>query len=258
MSQYTSTRRVFLRSTGAAATVCLLGSSARGANERINIAFIGVGNRGKQLLPFALKQPEMQVVAVCDVKDEARQKAAALATAEGHQPRQVKDFRDVLADRSIDVVCIATPDHWHAYMTVEACKAGKDVYVEKPLCAGVNEGLAMVRLLGGLIFEMAISDSSGRKVSHSAKRPAGRRKTKGFRRGRKPETGCFTSVRGTTSIWTDVGSYGDEAVATANEQIICLSVPRPRRCSRSGRHGWLPDAPHQHTRCWAGPRRRSC
>ena len=56
----------------------------------------------------------------------------------------MKDFRDVLADRSIDVVRIATPDHWHAYMTVEACKAGKDVYVEKPLCAGVNEGLKMV------------------------------------------------------------------------------------------------------------------
>ncbi|MFZ5831726.1 MAG: Gfo/Idh/MocA family protein [Planctomycetota bacterium] len=144
MSQRASTRRDFLSSTGAAATVCLLGSQARGANERISIAFIGVGNRGKQLLPVALKQPELQVVAVCDVKADARQKAAAIAAAEGHQARQVNDFRDVLADRSIDVVCIATPDHWHAYMTVEACKAGKDVYVEKPLCAGVNEGLAMV------------------------------------------------------------------------------------------------------------------
>jgi predicted dehydrogenase len=62
----------------------------------------------------------------------------------GHKPRVYKDFREVFADRSVDVVCIATPDHWHAYMMVEACKAGKDVYVEKPLCAGVNEGQKMV------------------------------------------------------------------------------------------------------------------
>src|SRR5581483_3582654 len=56
----------------------------------------------------------------------------------------VKDFRDILADKSIDAVCISTPDHWHAYMMVEACKAGKDVYVEKPACVYVEEGQKMV------------------------------------------------------------------------------------------------------------------
>src|SRR5207244_1408447 len=56
----------------------------------------------------------------------------------------IKDFRDILADKSIDAVCIATPDHWHPYMTVEACKAGKDVYVEKPICVVVDEGRKMV------------------------------------------------------------------------------------------------------------------
>ena len=56
----------------------------------------------------------------------------------------MKDFREILADKSIDAVCIATPDHWHAYMTVEACKAGKDVYVEKPACVYVEEGVKMV------------------------------------------------------------------------------------------------------------------
>lgn len=50
----------------------------------------------------------------------------------GNEVRAVRDFREVLADKTIDAVCISTPDHWHAYMTVEACKAGKDVYVEKP------------------------------------------------------------------------------------------------------------------------------
>ena len=56
----------------------------------------------------------------------------------------MKDFREILADRSIDFVCIATPDHWHPYITVEACKAGKDVYVEKPACVVVDEGQKMV------------------------------------------------------------------------------------------------------------------
>ena len=56
----------------------------------------------------------------------------------------MKDFREVLADKSIDAVSIATPDHWHAYMTIEACKAGKDVWVEKPACVYVEEGVKMV------------------------------------------------------------------------------------------------------------------
>ena len=59
--------------------------------------------------------------------------------------KDVKDFREILADKSIDAVCISTPDHWHAYMTVEACKAGKDVYVEKPACVYVEEGQKMVQ-----------------------------------------------------------------------------------------------------------------
>ena len=57
----------------------------------------------------------------------------------------MKDFREIIADKSIDAVCISTPDHWHAYMTVEACKAGKDVYVEKPACVYVEEGQKMVQ-----------------------------------------------------------------------------------------------------------------
>ena len=58
--------------------------------------------------------------------------------------RAVRDFREILADKSIDAVCIATPDHWHAYMTVEACKAGKDVYVEKPVATTIEEASKMV------------------------------------------------------------------------------------------------------------------
>jgi predicted dehydrogenase len=80
-------------------------------------------------------------VAVCDVFQRNLDWAVRDSK---NQAKPVRDFREILADKSIDVVCISTPDHWHAYMTVEACKAGKDVYVEKPICVAVDEGVKMV------------------------------------------------------------------------------------------------------------------
>src|ERR1019366_4546476 len=93
----------------------------------------------------ALLAPQAQVVALCDCYQPALERAAATVRAKyGSDAKSVKDFREVLADRSIDAVCISSPDHWHAYMTVEACKAGKDVYVEKPSFVYVEEGVKMV------------------------------------------------------------------------------------------------------------------
>jgi predicted dehydrogenase len=89
--------------------------------------------------------PEAEVVAVCDVDDAAFAGAIKRVEARtGKSPRIEKDFRRLLDDRSIDAVSIATPDHWHALMTVMACRAGKDVYVEKPASHNVVEGRRMV------------------------------------------------------------------------------------------------------------------
>ncbi len=140
-------RRHFLKTAGAAGmTVNLFARSVSGANERITLAFIGVGAQGIGNLRNALAAPETaQVVAVCDVYQPALDKAAATVnTLSGSEAKTVHDFREILADKSIDAVCISTPDHWHAYMTIEACKAGKDVYVEKPACVYLDEGPKMV------------------------------------------------------------------------------------------------------------------
>ena len=100
---------------------------------------------GSANLGFAAKVPGFQIAAVCDVYQPALEEAEAQARRLGFDGVKVKkDFREILADASIDAVCISTPDHWHAYMTVEACKAGKDVYVEKPACVYVEEGARMV------------------------------------------------------------------------------------------------------------------
>jgi predicted dehydrogenase len=81
---------------------------------------------------------------VCDVYQPHLERAEAAARRGGHTVKGLKDFRELIADKSIDAVCISTPDHWHAYMTIEACKAGKDVYVEKPASTWVEEGQMMV------------------------------------------------------------------------------------------------------------------
>jgi predicted dehydrogenase len=140
-------RRDFLKAAGAAGlTGSLFTPHLHGANERIALAFIGMGAQGMSNLRNALAaRDEAQVVTVCDVYQPALEKAAAAVRAEyGSDPKTVKDFREILTDRSIDAVCISTPDHWHALMSVEACKAGKDVYVEKPAFVVLDEGPKMV------------------------------------------------------------------------------------------------------------------
>src|ERR1017187_4217074 len=138
-------RRTALASAGAALTTSPLNRRIKATNDRITIGFIGIGAMGSGNLDFAMRIPEVQPVAVCDVYRPHLESAEAAARQKGFQAKAVLDFREILADKSIDAVCISTPDHWHAYMTVEACKAGKDVFVEKPACKFVEEGQKMVQ-----------------------------------------------------------------------------------------------------------------
>ena len=138
-------RRDVLTAAGTVFTTSLFTGRVKGANDRIAVGFIGIGAMGSENLSYAMRVPEVQPVAVCDVYQPHLDRAVEAAQKGGFQVKAVKDFREAMADRSIDAVCISTPDHWHAYMTVEACKAGKDVYVEKPASKGVDEGLKMVR-----------------------------------------------------------------------------------------------------------------
>ena len=137
-------RRDFLKTAGGAAlTTSLFTGNLKGANDKLTIAHIGTGTMGQGNIGHASKSG-FQLVALCDVWQPNLERAQARARKLGHEPKLVKDFREIIADKSIDAVCISTPDHWHAYMTVEACKAGKDVYCEKPACVYVEEGLKMV------------------------------------------------------------------------------------------------------------------
>lgn len=135
-------RRDFLKAAATAAfTTNIFTGNLKGANDKINAAFIGMGRMGRGNLGHAMKQDNLVVTQVCDVFKPNLD--LAVEQTQG-KAKGVRDFREILADKTVDVVCISTPDHWHAYQTVEACKAGKDVYVEKPVCVAIDEGKKMV------------------------------------------------------------------------------------------------------------------
>ena len=129
---------------GAAVGGAISAVSARAASAPSNkkrLGFIGVANRGGQVLDAFLTHPEVEVVALCDVYEPQLMKVKQ--KLEG-KPDTYEDFRRVLDRDDVDAVVIATPDHWHAVQMILACQAGKDVYVEKPLSITIREGRRMV------------------------------------------------------------------------------------------------------------------
>lgn len=132
-------RRDFIKGSAAAAVgVTLAPARVLGANDRIVAGFIGVGRQGQGNMSSFLKAGNVVIAAVCDVYEPNLEKAAAIA---GSGAAKMKDFRQVLDNKDINAVVISTPDHWHAYQAVAACQAGKDVYVEKPICVVVAEAV---------------------------------------------------------------------------------------------------------------------
>lgn len=115
--------------------------AAAAPSNRKRLGFIGVANRGVQVLDAFLTHEDVEVVALCDVDEPQLQKVKHKL---GGKPDAYEDFRRVLDRQDIDAVVIATPDHWHAIQTILACQAGKDIYVEKPLSITIREGRRMV------------------------------------------------------------------------------------------------------------------
>lgn len=152
-------RREFLETSGKAALGVGLGVSAANAlatptyaeeakappSEKILVGFIGTGGMGMANLHGFMGHSEVEVAAVCDVDSKRLGRAiAAVQKRYGRKPMFSKDFRHVLDMKEIDAVVISTPDHWHALPFINACEAGKDVFVEKPISHNIVEGQSMV------------------------------------------------------------------------------------------------------------------
>ena len=145
-------RRQFLLTTAAAQGRIL------GANDRIRTGIIGAGGRGKYLTG-QFKEIGAEMAAVCDIY-EANLQAGLKAASTG--AKSFHDYRKLLDDKSIDAVIVATPDHWHARMVIDAVEAGKDVYVEKPCSHNVQEGRVITQWARklGRICQMGVQSRS--------------------------------------------------------------------------------------------------
>ncbi len=142
------TRRSFIKSSMAlGAGLALAGPTSRvlGANDQIRVAVVGVGGQGGGHMRYFHGCEGAKLVAICDADtNQMEGKAKAFEEKEGYKLRTYTDVRKLLEDKDIDVITSATPNHWHALVTVWACQAGKDVYIEKPASHCIWEGRKMV------------------------------------------------------------------------------------------------------------------
>ena len=148
-----TTRRIFLNQMLATAVASPLVLPSRvwaaptSPNGKLTLGFIGAGNQANGLLRAFLSQPEVRVLAVCDVNTERRNAAKKrVDDAQGNSDcAAYNDFREIINRKDIDAVCIATPDHWHAITTLAALRSGKDVYCEKPLTHNIHEAVEVMQ-----------------------------------------------------------------------------------------------------------------
>ncbi|MGI8604604.1 MAG: Gfo/Idh/MocA family protein [Verrucomicrobiales bacterium] len=121
------------------------GAPPASPSERVGIALVGAGGRGRGHLPSLLALSDVDVTAVCDVDESAAGEAMkAVERKTGRKPQYYRDYRKLLEDKSVDAVSIATPNHWHTLQALWAIQAGKDAYVEKPISHNVFEGRKLI------------------------------------------------------------------------------------------------------------------
>ena len=202
-------RRHFLMSTA----VMAAGSAVRGfnsPNETVRMGVIGCGGRGSSHVNAWPGQPNVEIVALCDVDEAHLADKLKILSGKGLKtPATYIDVRKMLEDKNIDAVSIASPNHWHALQTIWACQAGKDVYVEKPCTHNIFESQQIV----------AAARKYNRLVQQGSQSRSSEALREGVDRMRKGEFGEIYMSRGLCYKWRDsIGKYPDGPM-TAGEKF---------------------------------------
>ncbi|MGZ0167881.1 MAG: Gfo/Idh/MocA family protein, partial [Planctomycetales bacterium] len=118
---------------------------AQGANDKIGMAVVGCGGRGGSHIGGWLSDPRTHITAIVEVDEKkSAERAKQIEDKQGTRPTIYRDMREAFADKSVDAISTATPNHWHALCGVWAMQAGKDAYIEKPVCHNIAEGSALI------------------------------------------------------------------------------------------------------------------
>ncbi|PYT29093.1 MAG: hypothetical protein DMG57_12825 [Acidobacteria bacterium] len=207
-----TTRRGFVTAVTAASYARIAG-----ANDRVQVGFIGFGLIGHEHVQDFKKQSDADLAAMSDVYQPRLEQGVAAC---GGQAKAYRDFRKLLDDKDIQAVVVSTPDHWHALITIMACAAGKDVYVEKPLTLFVKEGRWMVEA----------ARRYNRVVQAGTQQRSGRHFQKAVEMLRSGAIGKIMSVRGTSfrNIMPGFGSPPDDAPPNDLDYDMWLG-PAPKR-----------------------------
>ena len=182
MDQGSVSRRSFIKSSAAAAVaiaaspaVLATRAAAPSENSRLRVGFIGLGERCQTHLDSAIQLQNdpgtVEIAAVCDVFNRRRSEAVKkISDGTKAAPKEVADYRDIINDPTIDAVCIATPDHWHAKQTLDALQAGKHVYCEKPMTHTLDEAFKVLNAWkkSGLVMQVGVQSTEAASL---ARRP---------------------------------------------------------------------------------------
>ena len=185
-----------------------------GANDRVRVAVCGLHGRGKDHINGFSRVPNLEIAALCDIDENLLRKRAGEV---GGTPKTYVDIRQLLEDKSIDAISIATPNHWHSLMAIWACQAGKDVYVEKPCSHNLWEGSQLVRA----------AEKYNRMVQHGTQirsSPAIQEAIKGLREG---SVGEVYLARGLCFKWRDTIGHAPEEAVPAGVHYDLWTGPAP-------------------------------
>jgi predicted dehydrogenase len=211
-------RRVFLATAASAARVL-------GANDRVRLGVIGNGGRGRHLIGMTKAAGGADIVALCDAWDQRREETAALVAKDwpGAKPDQHHDYRKLLESKDVDAVIVASTDHWHSRMTVDALHAGKDVFVEKPMTSMPLQGLDVVKAVRETrrVVQVGVQQ---RSISHFIEA-----KQRFF------DSGLIGPVHMVRTLWNANGGYLTPVPAGMEQKPAGLDWERVL--------GWLPNRP---------------